>query len=141
MQEFEMKIQTKPEAKLQAEMELFLKARDWYVKSTHGNMFQSGFPDLYCHHLKYRARWIELKIANHYSFTPAQRLGFPKMSAFGVGIWILTAATEEEYRKLWLPPNWHEFLSINKLHSKKILKPKKHGYTPKFPCPGLKDKK
>ena len=141
--EFALRVQTRPEAKIQDELERFLKARDWFVKSTHGNAYQSGFPDLYCHHVKYRARWIECKVEGHYVFTRAQLLEFPKMSAFGVGIWILTDANEEEYRKLWLPPNWNQFCSVNKVHSKRV-RTKVHGYVPRYPTPGWppsKDKK
>lgn len=144
MSEFNLKLHTRPEAKIQSDLINFLKIRDWYVHSTHGNMYQSGFPDLYCHHSRYRARWIECKVKERYSFTKAQRLEFPKMSAFGVGIWILTAATEEEYHKLWLPPNWHEYLSVNKVHTKNRTSKHKiieHGYVPKYPTPGLKEKK
>jgi hypothetical protein len=86
--------------------------------------------------MRYRARWIECKVKDHYAFTEAQLKNFPLMSAFGVGIWILTAATEEEYLKLWQPPNWHEFLPINKVHTK-IRKVKSHTYIPKYPTPGL----
>jgi hypothetical protein len=77
-------------------------------------MYQSGFPDLYCAHRRYGTRWIEVKIADHYAFTPAQLDTFPDMSAKGVGIWILTAATEEQYQLLFKPANWHMFLSIMK---------------------------
>jgi len=91
-----------------------LKAKDWYVKNTHGNEFQSGFPDLYCCNTKYGARWVEVKVAKKYKFTPAQIDSFPKFSANGVGIWILTEATEEQYKLLFGPPNWHTFLTVMK---------------------------
>jgi hypothetical protein len=29
--------------------------------------------------------------------------------AFGIGIWILTAATQAEYDKLFRPPNWRAY--------------------------------
>jgi hypothetical protein len=29
--------------------------------------------------------------------------------AFGIGIWILTAATQAEYDKLFAPPNWCDY--------------------------------
>jgi hypothetical protein len=44
------------------------------------------------------------------SYTKAQLERFPKIDESGVGIWTLTAATEEEYLKLWDDPNWKEFL-------------------------------
>jgi hypothetical protein len=82
--------------------------------STHGNMYQSGFPDLYCCHARYGARWVEVKMSTGYAFTPAQLEMFPQISGKNIGIWVLTAATEEQYSLLFKPPNWHMFLSIMK---------------------------
>lgn len=113
-----IKPNTKPETKLQQEITNFLKIRDWMVKWTHGNLYQSGFPDMFAAHLRYGTRWIEVKIKDHYSFTNAQLETFPEFSAKGVGIWILTGATEEEYRKLMGPANWHMFLSVMKMNSR-----------------------
>lgn len=101
---------TGPEAKIQQEIISFLRMRGWLVKETHGNMFQSGFPDLYCSHPKYGMRWIEVKNQESYSFTPAQLIDFPLLSAHGTSIWILVAASEEEYAKLWKPANWYVYL-------------------------------
>ena len=100
----------KPETIIQNEIISFLKLRDWYVKSTHGNIYSMGFPDLYACHKRYGTRWIEVKNPGGYSFTPAQMDVFPELSAKGVGIWILIAATEEEYKKLFGPANWHWYL-------------------------------
>ena len=86
-------IKTSPEAKLQAKIIEMLQAREWFVKATHGNLYQSGFPDLYACHHKYGQRWIEVKIKEHYSFTGAQLINFPRFSAAGAKIWILTDAT------------------------------------------------
>lgn len=94
---------------IQADLGVFMKARGWYVENTHGNAFQKGFPDMYCIHVDYGARWIDTKVPGKNSLTKAQRLKWPLWEANGGQIWILTAATEEEYRKLWLPPNWREF--------------------------------
>ena len=77
-------------------------------------MYQSGFPDLYAYNRRYGARWIEVKNPIAYSFTPAQIDTFPDFAAHGIGVWILTAANEFEYKKLFGPPNWHTFLSIMK---------------------------
>lgn len=87
-----------------------LEARDWLAIPTHGNEFQMGLPDIYAAHLIYGVRWIEVKNPAGYSFTPAQRTIFPQMQDKGVGIWILTAATEIEYQRLFDPPNWYRFL-------------------------------
>jgi hypothetical protein len=100
-----------PEAVIQRQLTEFLKIRDWMVKPTMGNMFQAGFPDLYCAHRMKGARWIEVKLPDMKGsrFTPAQLSWFPQFSAAGVGIWILTAATEFEYSKLFSPPNWQMY--------------------------------
>jgi len=102
----------KPESIIQDQIINFLTLRGWYCMSTHGNMFQQGFPDIYATHNKYGARWLEVKVKDHYSFTPAQLECFPKLSANGSRIWILTAATEEEYKKLFGPENWQWFLKF-----------------------------
>lgn len=106
----------RPEAKIQDAIIRFLRYREWFVKATHGSAFQSGFPDLYATHSRYRQRWIEVKLPDMKGsrFTPAQLEVFPKISAHGAGIWIMTAATESEYRKLFRPPNWHLYLDIMK---------------------------
>lgn len=88
----------------------FLRARDWYVNPTHGNMYQRGFPDLFCSHRQFGPRWVEVKCPRNYGFTPAQLREFPKMNAHGTGVWVLSAATEDEYKKLFLPYNWSFYL-------------------------------
>ena len=98
----------RPEAKIQRDITHMLKAKDWFVKSTHGNAYQSGFPDLYCTHSLYGYRWVEVKLPNMKGsmFTAAQLDIFPKMMAHGAGIWILWAATEEQYRLLFEEANF-----------------------------------
>ena len=98
-----------PEKIIEEEVEILLHARGWYTEGTHGNAFQKGFPDLYCLHSRYGHRWIDLKVPSKNSLTKAQRLKWPLWEANGGEIWILTAATEEEYSKLFQPPNWREF--------------------------------
>lgn len=97
------------EEKIQTALESYLRAREWFVKSTHGNQFQSGFPDIYATHEKWGIRWIEVKYPHQFSFTAAQNRDFPKFSAHGTGIWILCAATDEEYQRLFKPCNWYEY--------------------------------
>lgn len=101
-----------PEAKIQRELIDFLKVRDWLVKETHGNIYQFGFPDLYAAHRKYGQRWVEVKNATKYEFTPAQLEFFPQLVAHGIGVWILVAATEAEYEKLFKPCNWYHYLMM-----------------------------
>jgi len=99
-----------PERKIQDAIMEYLRVRGWYVMQTHGNMYQSGFPDLYATHSTYGVRWIEVKNPEHYAFTPAQMDCFPKMCANGSRIWILTGATDMEYDKLFKPCNWYSYL-------------------------------
>lgn len=123
-----------PESKIQEALVLYLRAREWIVRATHGNTFQSGFPDLYCAHARYGARWIEVKNSAAYSFTPAQREFFPLLSSAGIGVWILIAATEDEYLKLWQPANWHHYLEVGKTITRPRPSLKDHqGYIPKYP--------
>ena len=97
----------KPEAEIQDAIVKFLTLRGWYCMETHGNLYQWGFPDVYATHSTYGARWIEVKLPDMKGskFTPAQLEHFPKLRANGTRIWILTAATEYEYAKLFKPDN------------------------------------
>jgi hypothetical protein len=90
-----------------------LLIKGWYVKSTHGNMYQSGFPDLFACHSRYGQRWVECKLPEGKGsrFTDAQMEDFPKLCANGSGVWIITAATDFEYQKLFRPPNWYQYLT------------------------------
>jgi len=98
-----------PEHKIQRALIEFLQGRGWLVEHTHGNLYQTGFPDLFCHHPKWGDRWIDCKQPKNYTFTKAHRLKWPVWDSYGVGIWILTAATQEEYDKLFAPPNWRQY--------------------------------
>jgi hypothetical protein len=99
------------EAKIQDAICDMLRMKGWFVKETHGNMFQQGFPDIYATHSSYGARWIEVKKPTGYRFTGAQLEDFPKLVAHGSGVWIMVAATEEEYLKLFKSCNWYQYLS------------------------------
>ena len=103
-----------PEAKIQKAIKDFLFMKQWHVMETHGNMYQSGFPDLWATNVKYGQRWVEVKLPNMKGskFTPAQLEHFPKICANGSGVWIITAATEEEYLKLFKPSNYWTYLSV-----------------------------
>ena len=94
-----------PEAKIQDALIKFLRERGWFVKVMHGNMFMSGMPDLFAIKKQHGQRLIEVKQPVKFTFTPAQWLDFPRMVAEGARIWVLTAATEEEYKKLFKRPN------------------------------------
>lgn len=109
----------KPETILQDKICNFLKLRDWLTKETHGNMFQSGFPDVFAAHVRHGYRWIEVK-REKYKFTKAQIDNFKRFSLHGVGVWILQAPTEEEYMKLFRAPNWEEFYYAELLRIKAV---------------------
>lgn len=99
-----------PEALLQKAIVAMLRIRQWHVMITHGNMYQSGFPDLFACHCSYGQRWIEVKLPGLVgsSFTAAQMIEFPKLCANGSGVWILTGANEKEYGRLFKRPNFQE---------------------------------
>lgn len=103
----------KPESKLQQDIMNLLRAKGWFVKNTHGNQYQSGFPDLYACARAYGTRWIEVKTDSG-RLEMTQVRDFHRFAAEGVGVWILTAATEEEYKKLFGPPNWQWWLGVMK---------------------------
>ena len=107
-----LKRKRRPEAVIQDKIINYLRQREWFVKPTHGNQYQSGFPDLFAAKRRYGQRWIEVKNPSSYRFTDAQMETFPKMSASDVGIWILTAGDTIEYRKLFGSPNWFTYLPI-----------------------------
>lgn len=104
-----------PERIIQNALVKMFKLKDWGVKETHGNIYQFGFPDLYVFHKSYGTRWVEVKNPLAYSFTPAQLETFHEFASKGVGIWILTAASEAEYQKLFRPANWIFFLPTMKV--------------------------
>ncbi len=100
----------RPEGIIQDDLTRLLKLRNWSVRSTHGSMYQHGFPDLFACHMKFGARWIEVKNPGHFVFTPAQLEYFPELNSHGIGVWILVRATEDEYLKLFKPQNWFSYL-------------------------------
>lgn len=99
------------EATTQNHLITYLRAREWLVKVTHGNGYQSGFPDLFATHPVYKMRWIEVKVATQFSFTKAQVQDFPRMEASGSPIWVLNDATDIEYAKLFKPSNFQFYFS------------------------------
>jgi hypothetical protein len=99
----------KLESKIQADLICYLRARGWHVERMLADSYQNGIPDLYCFHKQWGHRWIEVKRPVGYSLTLRQRQKFPAWEEAGIGIWILTAATEEQYRLLFTEPNWRDF--------------------------------
>ena len=127
-----VKIKQSPERKIQDAIIRFLEAREWFVAETHGNMYSNGWPDLYAVHKVHGPRWIEVKNPLAYSFTPAQIERFPKFTKNGAGVWIMVAASEAEYAKLFQGCNWHYYLYA--------LNTKGCGSVPKNPIDWLKGK-
>lgn len=115
MKAFKPKSKHGPEWYIQQAIIKMLRDKGWYVHSTHGSMFQSGFPDIFATHKDHGHRWVEVKLPEMRGskFTVAQLEHFPQLNANGSGVWILTAATDHEYRKLMDPPNWAYYL-LNK---------------------------
>jgi hypothetical protein len=99
-----------PERGVQDALIALLRARGWVVKETHGNLYQHGFPDLYCAHKSYGSRWVEVKVPP-VKFEASQLEFFPQLASVGIGVWVLVAATDDEYTKLFQPANWWTFLS------------------------------
>lgn len=102
-----LKLRQRPEAKIQKAIVDMLLIRGWYVRVVNASENLTGFPDLYATHSKYGPRFIEVKLPNMKgsSFTPAQLDSFPKFLANGTKIWILTAASDLEYNKLFTAEN------------------------------------
>ena len=107
-----LKLRENPEAEIQKDIIKMLRLRGWYVKTLHGGKFQSGMPDLFASHKLYRIRLIEVKLPEMKGsrFTAAQLDVFPKLILNGAAFWILTAATETEYQKLFDEPNAYKYL-------------------------------
>jgi hypothetical protein len=105
-----------PEHIIQDDIICMLKNYNWFVKTLSSSQFQSGMPDLFACHTRYGIRLIEVKLPGMVGskFTSAQLEDFPKLTANGAGVWILTAATEEEYKKLFERFNWWKYLDIMK---------------------------
>ena len=125
MQPYQPKRRTGPEAAIQTAIVNMLRNYGWYTMETHGNAYQSGFPDIFACHSKYGTRWVEVKNPDAYGFTPAQLVHFPMMQQNGSGVWILTAATKAEYDKLFEAPNWYMYLkNIRRYVNPRDPKPK-----------------
>lgn len=109
----QLKLRDNPEKKIQEAIENMLRMKGWHVMRTHGNLFQSGFPDIFACHSRYGQRWIEVKLPGMKGskFTPAQMEHFPKICANGSGVWVMTSTSEQEYIAVIKDkPNWWKFL-------------------------------
>lgn len=98
------------ESKIREALIKKLTSLGWMVIIIHGNLHTFGFPDLFCTHMKYGIRLVEIKNPIAYAFTAAQLETFPKLMAHGAGVWILTSDSDEEIGKLFKPANWYIYL-------------------------------
>jgi hypothetical protein len=111
-----------PEAKIQKQIIDYLQMRGWMVCILHANAHQSGLPDLFIARRGLGSRFVEVKQPKKYVFTEAQCEVFSKFAANDVGIWILTSATEHEYKKLFNVCNWWAYFEPTKMRSPKLVK-------------------
>jgi hypothetical protein len=98
-----------PEAIIQKNFIVYLRERGWEVERMIGNELQKGIPDIYVMHPEYGDRWIDLKNPSDYEFTTAQIIKWPKWEAHGKGIWIITGWSDDDYAKLFQPPNMRDY--------------------------------
>lgn len=98
---------------LERDLRKYMQELGWTTEKTHGNLYQKGWPDLYCLHpgpapgSKVRGpiqRWVEMKRPGEGELEPTQKKLFAKWTKAGVGVWVLTGIAD--YHKLFLPPNW-----------------------------------
>jgi len=104
-----------PEFTIQHAIVEFLRERGWHVErlvggEVRGGAVQSGLPDIFACHKKFGVRFIEVKYEDSFRFTLAQKWKFPLLMANGCGIWILTAASDEQYDRLFKEPNLWDYL-------------------------------
>ena len=109
---------TNPEQKVRDRIRAMLERKGWYVEIMHGNLFQSGIPDLFATHKRYGYRWVEVKLPKFKGsrYTAAQLKKFPILCANGSGVWVLTEDTEEEYNKLFEKYNWESYAKNRDVH-------------------------
>ena len=103
-----------PERIIQDKIIAKLRMLQWSVRETHGNLYQWGFPDLYCAHRQYGTRWVEVKDPARRGnvFTEAQMEYFMELGSKGVGVWVLTSDHNEEIAKLHKEHNWYHYLQV-----------------------------
>jgi len=100
---------SRPEDLKQARVVKFLELRGWHTEETHGNAFQKGLPDLFAWHPVHGFRWIDVKILENYRYTKHQCQKWTEWESKGLGVWIMVDDTEEEYAKLFQPPNFRDY--------------------------------
>jgi hypothetical protein len=107
------------ESTLASKVKILFENHGWVVINVHGNAFTKGLPDKYCVDITPRnssgktfgQRWIELKRPTVGRYTIDQVYTFPLIERAGIGVWVVTEATELAYNSVVAgPPNWRNFL-------------------------------
>lgn len=115
-----------PEALRQKRVMTKLRANGWHCKETHGNEFQSGFPDIFACHLRYGSRWVEIKCPTGSRLEESQIETFTEFGKKRIGVWVLTDDTEYELNKLMIPGgNWYQYLNVFKVVTRDRAKAEK----------------
>ena len=106
---------SRPEAAIQKRIIAMLRDRGWFCRSTHGNAYQRGFPDIFAYNDSFAKlpwgalRWIDCKVKGRSRYTKAQCQEWPEWELGNVGIWIMFEGDDENYKNLFQPPNFREF--------------------------------
>lgn len=98
-----------PERRIRGRIRDFMEDRGWRVDITHGNKYQSGFPDLHCYHIEYGLRWVDAKNPVRYAYTTPQIKLWPKWEEVGCGVWIFFEGDDANYATLFKPPNFRKY--------------------------------
>ena len=88
-----------PEAQIEKAIIRYLRARGWYAR----HIEVEGMPDIYATHKQFGMRWIEVKLPQMRGskFTKAQKKNFPELIIHGTQIYIMTAASDGQYKMLF----------------------------------------
>lgn len=98
-----------PEKRIRRRIKEFMTDRGWRVDITHGNKYQSGFPDLHCYHKRFGLRWVDAKNPLSYKYTTPQIKLWPEWEKVGCGVWIMFDGDDANYKFLFQPPNFRKF--------------------------------
>ncbi len=110
-----------PEYGIQNDVVKMLRSKGWHIERLVGMAYQFGLPDLLIGHPQWGIRFVELKQEDHYRFTIRQRWKFPVLMRYGMGIWILTEATEEQYERLFHPPNLWDYMKKEEIIDQQVV--------------------
>ncbi len=98
-----------PEKRVRRRIKQYMTARGWRVDITHGNKYQSGFPDLHCYHIVHGLRWVDAKNPLSFKYTTPQIKLWPEWEKVGCGVWIMFDGDDVNYKVLFQPPNFRKF--------------------------------